>query len=341
MSEWRKRRTGVDFPVRNRLFPIFVTVLQYQSQVRKISVLAIPLICLSSLTTLAQSSRPGLPGMAPTRWITFRNTHAPGRVFQNLNSNARTYTHEDTYIKAYIPLAMKSRFTLAVAPHYRSEELELKDEDDDMYDQMASWRLRSIGLDIKSMIQLDTTSWLVASLNINQAGNIDASRTSSIPLSYTASATFIQRKSANKEVGYGLLVNKANSFLILPVFIYNYNFSSRVGIEISLPHKIAGRYNLSPTDILYVKAEGNTRTYFLGQSSNGHADLFRRIDIDMGVSYNKQFFSLVGAEIFAGYRQNLTCRLPETITAVRNSGFVASLELSIRPPQGLLQKRAR
>lgn len=293
------------------------------------------------MATLAQSSKPGLPGMAPTRWITFRTTHAPGRVFQNLNSNARTYTHEDTYIKAYIPLALKSRFTLAVAPHYRNEELELKDEDDDAYDQMASWRLRSIGLDIKSMFRLDTTSWLVASLNINQAGNIDAGQASTIPLSYTASAIFIKRKAANKEVGYGLLVNKANSFLILPVFIYNYNISERFGIEVSLPHKIAGRYNLSPTDILYVKAEGNTRTYFLGQSMNGSADLFRRIDIDMGVSYNKQFLSLLGAEIFAGYRQNLTCRLPETITAVRNSGLVVSVELYIRPPLGLLQKRDR
>jgi hypothetical protein len=309
--------------------------------VGKISVLAIPLICLSCFVSMAQSSRPGLPGMAPTRWITFRTTQAPGRVFQSLNSNARTYTHEDTYIKAYIPLALKSRFMLAVAPYYRTEIMELKNENDRAFDQMASWKLRSIGLDMKSMFKLDSASWLVTSIAVSQAGNIGSGsgQASHIPLSYTASATFIKRKTAYKEVGFGLLVNKANSLLVLPIFIYNYNISNRFGIEVSLPHKIAGRFNMSPTDIFYLKAEANTRTYFIGQMPNGRADLFRRIDIDMGVSYNKQFFSMFGAELFAGYRQNLTCKLPETITAVRNSGFVASVELYIRPPQGLFQKR--
>ena len=44
----------------------------------------------------------------------------------------------------------------------------------------------------------------------------------------------------------------------------------------------------------------------------------------------------MGAELFAGYRHNLSYHLPESIVAVKNSGFVASFEIYIRPPQGLL-----
>ena len=83
------------------------------------------------------------------RWITVKNTHAPGRVYQSLNSNARTYTVEDTYIKAWIPVVLKSRFALAIGPHYRSERLELKRTPDDV-DELAAWQLQAIGVDIKS-----------------------------------------------------------------------------------------------------------------------------------------------------------------------------------------------
>jgi hypothetical protein len=61
----------------------------------------------------------------------------------------------------------------------------------------------------------------------------------------------------------------------------------------------------------------------------------------MGVTYNKQITKFMGAELFAGYRQNFSYQLPEDIIAVKNSGFVASLEIYIRPPQGLLRNRKR
>ena len=142
-------------------------------------------------------------------------------------------------------------------------------------------------------------------------------------------------------MGFGLMINKSRSLLVLPVFVYNYNFSAKQGLEISLPHKIAWRHNLSPTDIIYVKAEANIRTYFIRNGTIDNFELFRRIDADMGVTYNKQITKFMGAELFAGYRQNFSYHLPEDIIAVKNSGFGASFEIYIRPPQGLLHSRKR
>jgi hypothetical protein len=309
--------------------------------VRKLSVLLILQICCCVLTASAQEFKPGLPGMAPMRWITIKNTRAPGRVYQSLNSNERTYTVEDTYVKAWIPIVLKSRFALAIGPHYRTEELELKRAADNVDDRMASWKLRAIGVDIKSCFALDSTSWLMNTANISQSGNIQGNSHSNIPITYTISSTFMKRKSNNKEIGFGLMINKSRSLLVLPVFVYNYNFSAKHGLEISLPHKIAWRFNLSPTDIIYLKAEANIRTYFIRNAAVANLELFRRIDADMGVTYNKQITKLIGAELFAGYRQNFSYHLPEDIIAVKNSGFVASFEIYIRPPQSLLHKRKR
>lgn len=320
-------------------FSAFVEQIRYQypnlTAVRLILFVAILQIFICGKNVVAQDLKPGLPGMAPVKWITIKNTQAPGRVYQSLSSNARTYTQEDTYIKAWIPVVIKSRFALAIAPHYRSEQMELKRATSEVADPLSSWRLRAIGVDMKSFVRLDSSSWLINTANVSQSGNINDGRASRIPLTYTFSSTYLRRKSPNTEIGFGLMVSKANSLMILPVFVYNHNFSSKQGLEISLPHKIAWRYNLTATDILFLKGEANTRTYFINNPTGDNFDLFRRIDVDMGVAYNKQFTRFMGAELFAGYRQNLSSQVPENVIAVKNSGWVASFEIYIRSPQGL------
>ena len=312
-----------------------------QTSVSKVAVFAIFQICLCVLTASAQEFKPGLPGMAPIRWITIKNTRAPGRVYQSLNGNARTYTAEDTYIKAWIPVVMKSRFALAIGPHYRTEQLELKREADHVDDQMASWKLRAIGVDIKSCFALDSTSWLMNTANISQSGNIAGNSQSNIPITYTISSIFMKRKSANKEIGFGLMVNKSRTLLVLPVFVYNYNFSSKHGLEISLPTQNSMETQPESDRYYLSKAEANIRTYFIRNGTIDNFEQFRRIDADMGVTYNKQITKFMGAELFAGYRQNFSYHLPEDIIAVKNSGFVVSFEIYIRPPQGLLHSRKR
>jgi len=288
---------------------------------------------------LAQDYKPGLPGMAPSKWITFRNTHAPGRVY-GVPGSSRRYTLEENYIKAWIPVMRKSHFAMAVAPYYRSEQFEIKGTGAYDGEQMSTWNLRSIGLDMKSLICFDSSTWMINAANVSKSANVTGGSLSSVPFTYTLSSIFMKRRSPDTEMGLGIMVNKSNNFLILPVVVYNHNFSSRFGIEMMLPHKLAWRYNMSPSDLLYVKAEANTRSYFLPQLTGDTQDAFRRIDVDMGVAYNKSFTSFFGAEIFAGYRKNLSTRLPGSMLAVQSSGCFMTFELYIRPPQGFrLNKR--
>ncbi|MEP6736960.1 MAG: DUF6268 family outer membrane beta-barrel protein [Chryseolinea sp.] len=269
------------------------------------------------------------------KWITVTATHAPGRVYQSLHSQSKTYTQEDVYIRAWIPVVIKPKFALAIGPHYRSEQLELKTAGNDVANQLSKWQLRSWGVDMKSMIELNQNSWLINTASVSHSGNFNSPSQTMIPFSYTFSSTYLLKKSVDEEIGFGLMVNQTNKLMVLPVFVFNYNFSDRSGIEISLPHKIAWRQNLSKTDILYLKSEAVTRTYFIREDRGAKPEIFRRIDVDIGDAYNKQLRRFVGFEMFAGYRQNISYSLPVNITAVKNSGWAASFEIYVRPPQRL------
>ena len=290
------------------------------------------LTCLAMLPTSVWCQEgPGINGMAPKKWIAIRHTQAPGRSFRSINSNEKVCTQEDIYFKLWLPVVHNSKFAMAIGPQYRTEQLEFESHDENPVHALSHWNLRYIGADIRSMISLTSSSWLMFNVNANKSGNINDYRLNQYPLNYTFSGAFLKKKSGDQEFGAGLLVNKGfTGVTVLPILIYHYNFSKKTGIEISLPYKAAFRYNISSSDILYAKAESLNRDYLI-RSENAQCS-FRTINVDMGVAYNKTFSKLIGAEAFIGYRQNITNRLPQDVMAVRKSGVAFSLELYIRPP---------
>lgn len=268
--------------------------------------------------------------MAPSRWITIKHTQAPGRVYSSFGSAPKTYTQEDLFFKAWIPIVYKSRFALMLGPQYRTEQLEFQSTGENPLHLLSSWNLRSMGADIRSVFRVDSAAFLIMNLNINQSGNLQDQSHDHVPINYTVTSIYLKKKSINKEIGFGFMANRSfGRITVLPVFMFNYNYSSNAGIEISLPQKISWRHNLSPSDILYVKTEAITRSYFI-VCDDEYA--FRRTELDMGVAYNKQITKFLGAEVFTGYRRNINTRLPNEITSVKTSGLVLSLELYIRSP---------
>jgi hypothetical protein len=281
---------------------------------------------------LAQRVKPGLPGMSPSKWITIKNTQAPGRVYRTPGTLSKTYKQEDLYFKAWIPIIYKDKFALMLGPHYRTEQLEFRDQGENPLELLNHWNLRSFGMDIRSYLRVDSAAFLIMNFNMNQSGNL-YDQAGAVPVNFTLSTVYLRKKSYNKEVGFGLIVNRSfDRVTPLPVFVFNYNFSQKSGIEISLPHKIAWRHNLTPTDILYVKTEVLTRAYWINCPEGNVDYAFRRTELDFGVAYNKQITKFFGAEVFGGYRTNLNTRLPGEISGVRTSGLAFSFEVYFRSP---------
>lgn len=268
--------------------------------------------------------------MAPSKWITMKHSQAPGGLYR-ANGMTKSYAQEDFFFKAWIPIVHKSKYAVLLAPQYRFEQLEFEDKGENPIHQMSHWNLRTMGVDIRSYMQVDSASWLMLNFNVNQSGNLnDAVET--IPLSYTFSSVFLNKRSANKEIGFGVMANRTvDRLLVLPVFIFNYNFSEKSGLEISIPHKIAWRYNASTSDIFYVKGEASSRAYSIdGMSSE--LCVWRKTDVDLGVAYNKQLNKLIGFEVFGGYRKNISNTLPEGVSSIKTSGAVFSAEIHLKSP---------
>jgi hypothetical protein len=284
----------------------------------------------SGSVALCQRVKPGLQGMAPSKWITIQNTQAPGRIYSSFNTPAKRYKQEDIFIKAWIPVIYKDNFALMLGPQYRTEQLEFRDTGENPLEALNNWNLRSFGMDIRSFVKVDSAAFLIMNFNLNQSGNL-YDHHENVPVNFTLSSIFLRKKSLNKEVGFGFMANRSFGRIVaFPVIIFNYNFSQKSGIEISLPKKIAWRHNLSPTDILYLKAEVLSRAYWINGTNADYA--FRRTELDMGVTYNKQITKFFGAEVFGGYRTNINTRLPGECTGVRTSGLVYSFEVYFRSP---------
>jgi len=241
---------------------------------------------------------------------------------------------EDLFFKLWIPVLHKPNFTFMIGPQYRTEQLEFEDitVNEEVVGRMSSWNLRYWGLDFRSIMRAGEKSWYAFDFVLNQSGTLQDGAGGSIPMNYTLSAARINKKSDRKEVGYGLMMNLSNGrFTPLPIFILNYNFSSRYGVELGLPKKLAFRYNATDNDRFYFKTEAGSRNYFVtGEGINSYD--FRRTDINVGVAYNRQLTNLIGFEMFGGYRKNITNRLPETVTLQQASGPVFTVELFVKVP---------
>jgi hypothetical protein len=293
------------------------------------------LVMLSFLSAhgMCQSLKPGLAGMAPSKWITIRNTHAPGKTYRFNGTDTKRFTQEEYFIRAWVPVVHSKKVTVLLGPNYRTEQLEFKSTGENPVSHMEGWNLRTFAMDLNSIIKLDSTSWFVFTSHINKTGDFGKLTWDQIPTNYTLSASFLRRKSANKEIGFGIMMNKSFKVTVLPVFLLNYNFSENAGLELLLPKRIAFRKNISPSDIIYLKSEAVSRTYYINQLNSHALGVCRRVDIDMGVSYNRKIGSYAGVELFAGYRQNISNRLIEGAVPIQTSGFAGTIEFYIQPPK--------
>ncbi|MCF2446543.1 DUF6268 family outer membrane beta-barrel protein [Dyadobacter sp. CY345] len=304
---------------------------------RYLGFVACSLTLLIGTRCLSQDLLPGLPGMGPSKWITIEHTQAPGARYRSANSETQRYTQEDIYVRAWVPVLHKPKYAIVLGPHYRTEQLEINSSGENPMHQMSNWKLRSMGVDMKSFFTLDPGAFLILASRVNKSGSLADIPLRNVPLNYSFTAVYLKKKSINKEIGFGLMLSKNQNLTVLPVFVFNYNFSPKTGVEISLPRRLSFRYNISSKDILSFKSEAVSRSYYITESNN-QAGQFRKIDMDSGVMYNRQINKLVGVELFAGYRTNISNTLPAGVVPIKTSGFTAAIELYIRPPFGSSKK---
>jgi hypothetical protein len=280
------------------------------------------------LATKTEGQVSRINGQIPSKWISLKHTISPGRVLQQ-NGQNYTVEFEDINAKMWIPLVVTERLKIAAGASYRTEQIETKGNSNPEFKNVNHWNLRSAGVDLKTVAQLSGQNSLIVSSNFSYSATVQRLPLSSSPLNFTISAIFMERKSDDKEIGVGLMKSNTIDFLpVLPIMVWNQTFDKKNGIEISLPYKMAWRYNLSERNIFHLKAEGTSRSYFIDEPE---AHRCRRVDVDLGIAYTRLINRWVGFEFFGGFRQNISNRLINDTSVKTNSGFAFSSELFVIP----------
>jgi hypothetical protein len=284
-------------------------------------------LLLSALHCRCQSGTK-LSGMTPMKWITVKMTSSPGRNFSH-GEQKLPVNYEDVYAKMWIPVLNKEKFKFLIGPSYRTEQLEFREgQETSALGGLSHWNLRSAGLDTRFAYRLNNQRQLAVCFNSAYSATVSETHLFNSPLNVSVSALYMHRLSDKKERGFGVMYsNSVTGLSVLPVLVWNETFNSRNGLEISLPYKIAWRHNFSTTDIVHIKAEGSSRSYFINKENDTQ---FRRRDLDLGIAYTRILNKWMGFELFSGYRYNLSTELPAAMS-VNRSGIAMSVELFVLP----------
>jgi hypothetical protein len=267
-------------------------------------------------------------GLTPMKWITIKHSISPNRVLQ-YNGQNYSADFEDIHAKIWIPLILARQVKVAAGAFYRTEQIETKGWPGSEFSRMNHWNLRSAGIELKAVAQLSDRNSLIIGTNLSHSATIQSLPLRSSPVNFALSGIFMQRKSDNKEIGFGLLYsNNMNNLPCLPIIVWNETFNKRNGIEVSLPYKLAWRHNLSDRSILHFKTEGISRSYFIDQPNTHQC---RRIDVDLGVAYTRLINKWMGFEFFGGCRENISSDLPDNISLKTRPSLAISTELFLIP----------
>ena len=158
-----------------------------------------------------------------------------------------------------------------------------------------------------------------------------------------------KKVNANKEYGFGLTFgNNLGRESIVPVFLYNKNFSPKVGVELLLPKRAFLRYNFSSKTILYAGTEIDGARYYIPKLgiAPGVAESFELnySEIRSGIKWKQEIFPVLWIQCGVGYRAPVGRNLLQPFQASNaviqsdiKGGVYAQVRVAVTLPKNLLK----
>ncbi len=160
----------------------------------------------------------------------------------------------------------------------------------------------------------------------------------------TMSAFWGFRKNSRTELGIGLVYR--DGFFnqrVLPVLMYNHNFSDKWGLEMVLPQGVTLRLNHNESTIFNFESRIQTDRYLINANrietfseSEQPFFLFDRMELRTGVNVKKNLMPMIWIEASAGIRQDLNLftndAVPQLSSTEPFSTYI-SVGIFIAPPR--------
>ncbi len=261
---------------------------------------------------------PGLEGMRAKKGAEFQIFDSPGyhriaRFNATESSTNAIYAKPEQRIrtKLKLPIWNAPSFKAALGFYYNNEELSIRNHY--RAANINELNLKKVKANLSLMKLLDSKNYAVLRGEVDMSGDFESLNTDSEYKNFTLSAFWGHKKNENTEFGIGLIYR--NGFIgnrLLPVLVYNHNFSEKWGVEIALPKEINIRHNCSKTSSLNIQTSLRTDRYLIKRQENRKVAgfnnkpyLFNRLELRTGLAFQKQIIPMVWAEIAAGIRQDV------------------------------------
>lgn len=262
--------------------------------------------------------RPGLKGMRPKKAIEFQIFDSPGfhRISHFKSSEGSTnniYAKPDQRIrtKLKLPLWNAKSLKASLGVYYNNEDFSLHNHSNSL--EVTELNLKRVKANISVLKLIDYKNYFVVRGEFDVSGDFNGLLRDSEYQNYSVSALWGHQKNENTEFGVGLVYrNGFNGINVLPILMYNHNFSEKWGLEMALPKQINLRHNCSPTSNFNIQSSLRTDRYLIKRPEHKpDVDsielpyLFNRLEVRTGISFQKEIIPLVWTEISAGFRQDV------------------------------------
>jgi len=293
----------------------------------------------------------GLPGMTPTKAIEFSYDITPGFNLKSLgtgqaigNGTGVVNKNRQISLKFGVPIILKPSFNVFLRFKYSSEKYSFYNTNYELHQSLDDKNLKSTGASLIA-IKKFRKSFIVFKGGVEFNGDFSGLlSTQQQNIAYGVSAIYGRRVNKDLEYGIGVVYGKdVRKSAILPVFLYNQNFSEKWGIEALLPSHVRVRHNLTDRTIIKLGMKAKSDSYFFhAENVVGPSNSIlrmRRMEMRFGVTIEQQVAGMLWIGLDAGYRTPIGFNFygsenwnQSIVTSTPSGGAYAQVSIFITPP---------
>lgn len=295
--------------------------------------------------------------MTPTKAIEFQYDITPGFNLKSLgtdqaigNGTGVVNKNRQINLKFGVPVILAPTFNVFLSFKYSSEKYGFINSNYELHQTLDNKNLKSTSASLVAIKKFEK-SFLVFKGGVQFNGDFSGVlSTQSENIAYGVSAIYGRKIHKDLEWGVGVAYGRdVGSTGILPVFLYNQNFSERWGIEALLPAYVRVRHNLSDRTIIKLGMKAKSDNYYFNAENVGGAQSsvmrMRRMEMRVGVTVEQQIAGMLWIGLDAGYRTPLGFDFYSSgnwnqaiINSTPTGGMYTQLSIFITPPSKFCKK---
>jgi len=297
-------------------------------------------------------AKPRLDGMTNAKGLSMTYEISPNYRLQiqtpeNDDQSSPLVNNPKVKYQVRFPLLLNPRNCIVGGISFEKEFYNLTQNvaGDIVLSEMDNKNLSNFGAELINIFSFNKKEYLISRASVNTLGDFSGmlDLTSDYRL-FTVSFLYGKKLNKTKEIGYGLGIRKEYGRIMpFPIFVYNKNFNTSLGIEVLLPKQVILRNTFNKSNLIYFKSSINAARYKVNLDNAQPFEnyVLRQSDVRFGAGFEKRLFSLIWFGSEFGIRKNISLDISNseryavdhTLNSSLSSGFYANFSVFLAPPR--------